>query len=281
MTTETLLIELGTEELPPKSLKTLATAFYDNIKSQLDSQNLTYSDIKWFASPRRMAVQVIDLIEKQDDKTVEKRGPAVNVAFDDEGNASKAAQGWARSNGIEVSEAERLVTEKGEWLLHRATVKGKSVTELVPNIVTTALSKLPIAKPMRWGAERTQFIRPVHTLTMMFGSQIIEGEALGVSSSNQVQGHRFHHEGLVTIAHANDYQAELVKAYVEVDFAARQEKIVAQIKQAAKDINAVALIDEELLNEVTALVEWPVTLVGTFDEDFLNCLLYTSPSPRD
>ena len=270
MTTETLLIELGTEELPPKSLKTLATAFYDNIKSQLDSQNLTYSDIKWFASPRRMAVQVIDLIEKQDDKTVEKRGPAVNVAFDDEGNASKAAQGWARSNGIEVSEAERLVTEKGEWLLHRATVKGKSVTELVPNIVTTALSKLPIAKPMRWGAERTQFIRPVHTLTMLFGSQIIEGEALGVSSSNQVQGHRFHHEGLVTIAHANDYQAELVKAYVEVDFAARQEKIVAQIKQAAKDINAVALIDEELLNEVTALVEWPVTLVGTFDEDFLN-----------
>ncbi len=270
MTTETLLIELGTEELPPKSLKTLATAFYDNIKSQLDSQNLTYSDIKWFASPRRMAVQVIDLIEKQDDKTVEKRGPAVNVAFDDEGNASKAAQGWARSNGIDVSEAERLVTEKGEWLLHRATVKGKSVTELVPNIVTTALSKLPIAKPMRWGAERTQFIRPVHTLTMMFGSQIIEGEALGVSSSNQVQGHRFHHEGLVTIAHANDYQAELVKAYVEVDFAARQEKIVAQIKQAAKDINAVALIDEELLNEVTALVEWPVTLVGTFDEDFLN-----------
>jgi len=270
MTTETLLIELGTEELPPKSLKTLATAFYDNIKSQLDSQNLTYSDIKWFASPRRMAVQVIDLIEKQDDKTVEKRGPAVNVAFDDEGNASKAAQGWARSNGIEVSEAERLITEKGEWLLHRATVKGKSVTELVPNIVTTALSKLPIAKPMRWGAERTQFIRPVHTLTMMFGSKIIEGEALGVSSSNQVQGHRFHHEGLVTIAHANDYQAELVKAYVEVDFAARQEKIVAQIKQAAKDINAVALIDEELLNEVTALVEWPVTLVGTFDEDFLN-----------
>ena len=270
MTTETLLIELGTEELPPKSLKTLATAFYDNIKSQLDSNNLTYSDIKWFATPRRFSVQVFDLIEKQEDKTVEKRGPAVNVAFDDAGNASKAAQGWARSNGIEVEQAERLVTDKGEWLLHRATVTGKAVVELVPAMVTTALNKLPIAKPMRWGAERTQFIRPVQTLTMLFGSDIIAGEALGVSSSNQVQGHRFHHEGLVTINHANDYQTELAKAYVEVDFNERQNKIVAQIKQAATDIDAVALIDEELLNEVTALVEWPVTLVGTFDEDFLN-----------
>ncbi|PKH86115.1 glycine--tRNA ligase subunit beta [Colwellia sp. Bg11-28] len=270
MTTETLLIELGTEELPPKSLKTLATAFYDNIKGQLDSHNLSYSDIKWFATPRRFAVQVFDLVEKQADKTVDKRGPAVNVAFDDAGNASKAAQGWARSNGIEVEQAERLVTDKGEWLLHRATVPGKAIVELVPAMVTTALNKLPIAKPMRWGAERTQFIRPVQTLTMLFGSDIIAGEALGVSSSNQVQGHRFHHEGLVTINHANDYQAELAKAYVEVDFNERQNKIVAQIKQVANDIDAVALIDEELLNEVTALVEWPVTLVGTFDEDFLN-----------
>ena len=270
MTTETLLIELGTEELPPKSLKTLAITFYDNIKSQLDSHNLTYSDIKWFATPRRLAVQVFDLVEKQEDKTVEKRGPAVNVAFDEAGNASKAAQGWARSNGIEVDQAERLVTDKGEWLLHRATVTGKAITELIPVMVTTALNKLPIAKPMRWGAERTQFIRPVHTLTMLFGSDVIAGEALGVSSSNQVQGHRFHHEGLVTINHANDYQAELAEAYVEVDFNERQSKIVAQIKQVASDIDAVALIDEELLNEVTALVEWPVTLVGTFDEDFLN-----------
>jgi len=270
MITETLLIELGTEELPPKSLKTLATAFFDNIKVQLDSHDLAYSDIKWFATPRRLAVQVFDLVDKQQDKTIEKRGPAVNVAFDDAGNASKAAQGWAKSNGIEVEQAQRLVTDKGEWLLHKATVAGKKVTDLVPDMVTTALNKLPIAKPMRWGAERIQFIRPVHTLTMLFGNEIIAGEALGVTSSNQVQGHRFHHEGLVTISHAKDYQAELAKAFVEVDFNERQSKIVEQIKQVANDIDAVALIDEELLNEVTALVEWPVTLVGTFDEDFLN-----------
>jgi len=270
MTNETLLIELGTEELPPKSLKTLATAFYDNIKSQLDSNDLSYSEIKWFATPRRLAVQVLDLNDKQADKVIEKRGPAVNVAFDEQGQASKAAMGWARSNGITVEQAERLVTPKGEWLLHKATVAGKTIHDLVPGMVVTALNKLPIAKPMRWGSERIQFIRPVHTLTLMYGEQVIVGAALGVDSSNQVQGHRFHHQGLVTLKHANDYQAELLKAYVEVDYQARQDKIIEQIKQTAHDISAVPLIDEDLLEEVTSLVEWPVTLVGTFDEDFLN-----------
>jgi len=270
MTTETLLIELGTEELPPKSLKILATAFFDNIKNQLDSGDLSYSDIKWFATPRRLAVQVLNLVAKQQDKIVEKRGPAVNVAFDEQGQASKAAEGWARSNGITVEQAERLITPKGEWLLYKATVAGKAISELIPDMVANALHKLPIAKPMRWGAERTQFIRPVHTLTMMFGDKIIKGAALGVNSSNQVQGHRFHHQGLITLNHANDYQAELLKAFVVVDYQARQDKIVSQIKQVATDISAVALIDEDLLEEVTSLVEWPVTLVGTFDSDFLK-----------
>ena len=270
MSTETLLIELGTEELPPKSLKILATSFFDHIKSQLDNSDLSYGEIKWYATPRRLAVQVFDLVGKQQDKIVEKRGPAVDVAFDAEGNASKAAQGWARSNGITVEEAERLVTDKGEWLLYKATVSGKNVADLIPAMVTTALNKLPIAKPMRWGSERIQFIRPVHTLTMLFGSTIIAGEALGVSSSNKLQGHRFHHEGLVTLEHASDYEAILKSVHVFADFDSRQAQIVKQIEAAAQKINAVALIDEELLNEVTALVEWPVTLVGTFDEDFLN-----------
>jgi glycyl-tRNA synthetase beta chain len=270
MIKETLLIELGTEELPPKSLKTLATAFFDSIKAQLDSHDLTYSDIKWFATPRRLAVQVLDLDGKQQDKQVEKRGPAVNVAFDADGNASKAAMGWARSNGISVEQADRLTTDKGEWLLHKATVSGKAIAELVPDMVKTALSKLPIAKPMRWGSERIQFIRPVHTLTMLYGDQLITGEALGVTSDNKLQGHRFHHEGLVSLTHANEYEAVLKSANVVVDFNERQAQIVKQIEAAANGIDAIALIDEELLNEVTALVEWPVTLVGTFDEDFLN-----------
>ena len=139
MIKETLLIELGTEELPPKSLKTLATTFFEQIKSQLDSADLEYSEMKWFATPRRLAVKVINLDEKQKDKKVEKRGPVVNVAFDDADNPSKAAEGWARSNGITVDEAERLVTEKGEWLLHKAVQVGKSVSYLIPEIVNLSL----------------------------------------------------------------------------------------------------------------------------------------------
>jgi glycyl-tRNA synthetase beta chain len=270
MNTETLLIELGTEELPPKSLKNLAVTFYQQIKDQLDNANLTYEDIKWFATPRRLAVKVIKLEEKQADKEIEKRGPAVNVAFDAEGNPSKAAQGWARSNGISVEEAQRLKTDKGEWLLHRATQSGKTVEELIPTMVNFAITKLPIPKPMRWGSSRIQFIRPVHTLTMMFGANIIAGETLEVSSSNVVTGHRFHHEGLVTLTHADEYEEKLKAAYVQVDYQERQALILQQINKAAEQINGEALVDNDLLEEVTGLVEWPVVLIGSFDEAFLQ-----------
>jgi len=270
MIKETLLIELGTEELPPKSLKTLATSFFDGVKSQIDDAGLAYTDIKWFATPRRLAIKVIALEEKQADKEVEKRGPAVNVAFDDQGNPSKAAMGWARSNGIEVEQAERLVTDKGEWLLHRATQAGKTVAELIPDFVNNALNKLPIPKPMRWGSERIQFIRPVHTLTLMYGDTVLSGESLGVTSNNVLQGHRFHHHGLVTLSSADSYEEALLEAKVSVDYQARQDKIVADVNQAAKELNGVALIDEDLLEEVTSLVEWPVVLVGSFDEEFLD-----------
>ncbi len=270
MNTETLLIELGTEELPPKSLKNLAVTFFQQIKDQLDSADLAYEDIKWFATPRRLAVKVSKLAEKQADKEIEKRGPAVNVAFDAEGNPSKAAQGWARSNGISVEEAQRLKTDKGEWLLHRATQAGKTIDELLPAMVNFALGKLPIPKPMRWGSTRTQFIRPVHTLTMLFGEQIIAGETLEVSSSNLVTGHRFHHHGLVSLTHADEYEEKLKAAFVQVDYQQRQDQILAQIHQAAEELNGEALIDDDLLEEVTGLVEWPVILIGSFDEDFLK-----------
>ncbi|XPF93049.1 glycine--tRNA ligase subunit beta [Colwellia sp. RE-S-Sl-9] len=270
MSKETLLIELGTEELPPKSLKTLAITFFDQIKSQLDSANLTYSDIKWFATPRRLAIKVIDLDEKQQDIEIEKRGPAVNVAFDETGKASKAAEGWARSNGITVEQAERLKTDKGEWLLHKAIQPGKSVDELIPAFVNQAISKLPIPKPMRWGSSRTQFIRPVHTLVLLYGSKIIAGESLGISSSNLATGHRFHHHGLVTIDHANNYESLMHSAYVMVDYDKRQQLLLEQIKEVAEGINGIPLLDDDLVDEVTALVEWPIALVGSFDKEFLN-----------
>ncbi|WP_448567605.1 glycine--tRNA ligase subunit beta [Thalassotalea ganghwensis] len=270
MIQDTLLIELGTEELPPKSLKNLATTFYQQIKMQLDDAGLSYQDMTWFATPRRLAVKVIDIIEKQEDKTIEKRGPAINVAFDEQGTPSKAALGWATSNGITIEQAERLVTDKGEWLLHKALQPGKTVSELLPEIVNQAIAKLPIPKPMRWGSGRTQFIRPVHTLTMMYGDNIITGETLGVSSNNLVQGHRFHHHGLIALNHANDYEEKLLEAYVDVNYQSRQDKIIEAVNKAADELNGVALIDQELLEEVTSLVEWPVVLVGSFDEAFLQ-----------
>ncbi|MFT6691141.1 MAG: glycyl-tRNA synthetase beta chain, partial [Colwellia sp.] len=270
MTTETLLIELGTEELPPKSLKTLATTFFEHIKLQLDDAKLTYSDIHWYATPRRLAVKVDNLIANQADKAIEKRGPAVNVAYDAEGNASKAAEGWARSNSITVAEAERLVTDKGEWLLYKTIEQGKHVEQLIPTMVNNAIAKLPVPKPMRWGSGRTQFIRPVHTLTLMYGSSVISGESLNIRSNNLVTGHRFHHHGLVSLNHADEYESSLKAAHVVVDYQARKETIQKQINAVATEIGGIVLPDDELLEEVTSLVEWPVVLTGSFDEDFLN-----------
>jgi glycyl-tRNA synthetase beta chain len=270
MTTETLLIELGTEELPPKSLRTLATTFFEQIKLQLDEAKLSYSDIYWYATPRRLAVKVDNLVANQADKAIEKRGPAVSVAFDAEGKASKAAEGWARSNGITVAQAERLVTDKGEWLLYKTIEQGKHVEQLIPDMVNQAIAKLPVPKPMRWGSGRTQFIRPVHTLTLLYGSSVIAGESLNIRSNNLVTGHRFHHHGLVALAHANDYESALKAAHVVVDYQARKDTIQQQINAAAIAIGGFVLPDDELLEEVTSLVEWPVVLTGSFDKEFLN-----------
>ncbi|MDN3653058.1 glycine--tRNA ligase subunit beta [Thalassotalea ponticola] len=270
MTTETLLVELGTEELPPKALKGLAKAFFQSIVEQIDAAGLAYSQGKWFASPRRLAVKLDDLVAVQEDKIVEKRGPAVNVAFDSDGKPTKAAEGWARSNGITVELAERLVTDKGEWLLHKATEKGQSITELLPNMVATAVNKLPVPKPMRWGSSRIQFIRPVHTITMMYGADVIGGDILGVASSNVLKGHRFHHQGDVTLTHADNYEDALKQAYVVADYDTRRAQIVADVNAAAEQLGGKALLDDELLDEVVSINEWPSVLVGSFDQEFLQ-----------
>ena len=178
MVTNTLLIELGTEELPPKSLKTLGTAFGTNIQKELDDSQLAYSEVKWLASPRRLAVLVSGLAYQQADSVVEKRGPAVSAAFDAEGNPTKAAMGWARGNGIDVADAERLVTDKGEWLLYKAQVTGQALDGLIEGIVSRSVTKLPIPKMMRWGSSDTQFIRPVHTFTAMYGDKILPATIL-------------------------------------------------------------------------------------------------------
>ena len=279
MSAENLLVEIGTEELPPKALRKLAESFAENLAAELASLELNHQGVNWYASPRRLGLRVTALEAKQSDKVVEKRGPAVAAAFDADGNPTKAAMGWARGCGIDVSDAQTLETDKGAWLLHKAQVEGQATTSLMSDAVNKALAKLPIPKPMRWGANKTQFIRPVHTATILFGSTPIEGEILGKQVGTQLQGHRFHHPEKVTINHADDVFDVLKSAYVVADFEARKAQIREQIEAAASAVNAKVAMDEDLLEEVTSLVEWPVTLTATFEEAFLDvpseALIYT------
>jgi len=279
MRTDNLLIEIGTEELPPKSLAKLALAFKDNIQAVFTDNDLTFSQVNWYASPRRLAVMVVGLSEFQADKQVEKRGPAVTAAFGEGGEPTKAAQGWARSNGIEVSQAERLKTDKGEWLLFKAQVKGQAISQLLAELVEKALKALPIPKPMRWGAKSTQFIRPIHTITMLYGSELIPGKVLDVSSARFINGHRFHCDAPFELDCADNYLSQLQQHYVIADHSRRKAIIMEQIQTLAKEEGAVADINEALLDEVTSLVEWPVALVANFDESFLavpkEALIYT------
>ena len=279
MRIENLLVEIGTEELPPKSLATLAQAFADNTRNELQKAELTFRDITWYATPRRLAIMVGDLAEQQSDKLVEKRGPAVSAAFNDKGEATPAAKGWARSNGIDVSQAERLVTNKGEWLLYKAELKGENINSLLESLIASALSKLPIPKPMRWGSNSTQFIRPVHTVTMLYGEDLIAGTVLGKASSRKIMGHRFHGEKHFELENANAYLANLEKHFVIADFKQRKTKIHEAVQQAAERESAIADMNDSLLNEVCSLVEWPVVLTASFDEAFLSvpkeALIYT------
>ncbi|OEE43516.1 glycine--tRNA ligase subunit beta [Vibrio anguillarum] len=274
------LIELGTEELPPKQLRTLAEAFAANFAAELKTAELAHEGIKWFATPRRLALKVTNLAQGQADKVVEKRGPAISVAFDADGNPTKAAQGWARGNGITVEQADRLTTEQGEWLLFKQEVKGQDAKAIVVELAAKALANLPIAKPMRWGDKETQFIRPVKTLTILMGDKLIEGEILGVASARTIRGHRFMGEKEFTIDSAEQYPAILEqRGKVIADYDARKAIIIADAQKAALQVGGVADLDDDLVEEVTSLVEWPVVLTAKFEEKFLKvpseALVYT------
>ncbi|CAM3702033.1 glycine--tRNA ligase subunit beta [Rheinheimera salexigens] len=270
MSAQDFLVEIGTEELPPKSLVTLATAFADNISQELAKLDLSHADVKWYAAPRRLAVVVKNLIAKQADKEVEKRGPAIAAAFDADGNATKAAIGWAKGCGITVEQAERLETDKGAWLLHKQIQPGSNTSSLLAEIVTSALAKLPIAKPMRWGSSKVEFIRPVHSIIMLYGNDVIPANIMGKDSSNHSYGHRFHAPAKIKIQNAEHYETALESGYVIADFSKRKAIIEQGVTEAAKQLNGQALMDADLLDEVTALVEWPVVLVGSFEQSFLD-----------
>ena len=280
MTTQNFLVEIGTEELPPKALKTLATSFADNVEAELNQAGLTFDKIEWFAAPRRLAVKVLNLSTQQPSKEIEKRGPAVSAAFDAEGKPTKAAEGWARGCGVTVEQAERIATDKGEWLVHRAKIEGQPTKNLLNGIVANALAKLPIPKPMRWADKTVQFIRPVHTVTMLLGDELIEGEILGVASARTIRGHRFLGEKEFEIQHADQYPQLLrEKGSVVADFNERKAEILAKSQAKATALSGVADIEESLLEEVTSLVEYPNVLAAKFEERFLavpaEALVYT------
>jgi len=269
--TRDLLIEIGTEELPPKALKRLSHAFTEGVREGLAAAELSHGALQSYAAPRRLAILVSDLTERQPDKQVERRGPAVTAAFDDEGCPTKAAEGFARSCGLSVEALERLETEQGSWLVHRSEQKGQPTQALIPGIVAQALDGLPIPKRMRWGDLKVQFVRPVHWLVLLFGDEVIDAELMAVRAGRETRGHRFHHPQKIYIGEPAAYAPLLeTEGHVLPDFDQRREAIRGQVMEAAATTRGRAVIDEDLLDEVTSMIEWPMAVLGNFDPRFLE-----------
>ncbi|MCH2189725.1 MAG: glycine--tRNA ligase subunit beta [Gammaproteobacteria bacterium] len=270
-----LLIELGTEELPPKALKSLSAAFTKELlDGLLEAQLITVAESKSckpFASPRRLGLLVENVKAAQIDQTIERRGPAVQAAFKEDGSPTPAALGFAKSCGTDVNSLQRLKTAKGEWLCYEVIEQGKSLDELLQAILEQALKKLPIPKRMRWGNSDAEFVRPVKWLIVLHGDKVVPASALDVESSNITRGHRFHSQGEIQISNASSYESQLLEqGHVIADFQQRQNMILEQINDCAKILNGVIEDDQELLDEVTGLVEYPSPIVGSFDEKFLE-----------
>ena len=269
--TADLLIEIGTEELPPKALRGLMTAFAENVARGLTTERLANSGIRPLASPRRLALLVSGLVLKQEDQEVEHKGPPVRVAFDKNGKPTPAAEAFARKVGVSVDELGRSESEKGEWLSHSAVQPGVSAASLLPGIVEAALAELPIPRPMRWGAHEAEFVRPVHWVIVLHGTQLVDGTVLGLPIGNTTHGHRFMAPEPLLLESSSDYEQRLEEeGFVVADFAERRGRVETGVASAARAVNGSAVSSDELFDEVTALVEWPVPITGRFSEDFLN-----------
>ena len=270
MTTD-CLIELGTEELPPKALRSLSEAFAELVNEGLAEFSLQAEGTKAFASPRRLAIVLTNVPTRQPEQQVEKRGPAVKAAYDAEGNPTKAALGFAASCGVDIDELEQRETDKGAWLYFSRSEAGRSLTDLLPEVVNKALGRLPIPKRMRWGDRSEEFVRPVKWLVMMLNDAIVDAEVFGLRSANRTRGHRFHAARWIDIDHPSNYEKILLEqGMVMVDMDHRKQTIRHMVEQAAMRLGGLAHIEEDLLDEVTALVEYPVPVVGEFDEGFLQ-----------
>ncbi len=271
MTGKSLLIELGTEELPPTALQSMMRAFAQEIAAGLDQAGIERGEARGMASPRHLAVLVDAVAARQPDRNQERKGPAVRAAFEANGAPTPAAQGFARSCGVAVAELERAQTDKGEWLAWRGVEPGRASPELLPGIIERALERLPLPRRMRWGSGDSAFIRPVHWLVVLHGDTVVPARILGLDAGRETRGHRFHHPAPITLADADQYVGQLRDpGRVIVDFAERRQLIREQVAAQGRECGGHAVVEEALLDEVTALVEWPVALAGGFDDDFLR-----------
>lgn len=269
-TTQHLLFELGCEELPPKTLLKLSNALLNNIVQGLNEAGLAFTASKAYATPRRLAVLIENLASAQADKTVEKRGPALQAAFAADGSPSKATLGFAASCGTTFEQLQRLKTDKGEWLSYTQAIAGQAAEAIVPDIIRHSINALPIAKRMRWGSFASEFVRPVHWAVLLFGDKAITTEILGLNTGNRTLGHRFHAPQAITINHAANYETALFEqGKVIADIGQRQTIIRQKAEQAAAQVGGIAHIEDDLLEEIAALNEWPVPVTGNFDPRFL------------
>ena len=271
MTAESLLVEIGTEELPPKALRSLMDAFADNLAAGLEESLLEFGDVHAYASPRRLAVVIEALAESQPDRAVSQKGPPVKVAFDDDGNPKPPAIAFASKCGVDVSELGRTATDKGEWLSFDHVETGRPASELLPGLIEKALHDLPIPRRMRWGAGDMEFVRPVHWVVLLHGGTTIDAEILGIRTGAESAGHRFHSDGPVQVPSPAAYLDVLEKdGHVIADFARRRQLVEEGVAAAAADGGGVVVGDDSLYDEVTSLVEWPVAILGGFDEAYLE-----------
>ena len=269
--TDDLLVEIGTEELPPKALRRISRALASELAAELDTAGFAHGDPTPYATPRRLAVLVPDVPDTQPDRDVERRGPPLARAFDENGEPTKAALGFARSVGVEADRLVRIKAGEGAWLGYRSTKAGAPLSSLLPEMVDRALARLPVPRRMRWADRDTEFVRPVHWVVLMHGTGVIEGEILGISSGRTTRGHRFHHPGDIVLADAAGYPEALrSEGHVVAGFEERMESICEQVDAAACALGGRALIDPALLEENAALVEWPMAIAGHFDAEFLD-----------
>ncbi len=292
MAARDFLFELGVEEMPPKALQSLSNALTDHLLKSIDDAGVAHGEVRRFATPRRLAVLIHGLEERQPDRPTERRGPPLANAFDANGAPTQAALAFAKSCGVEVAQLEHLKTDKGAWLKYTGTERGADVASLLPGYVAQALAALPIPKRMRWGANTAEFVRPVHWVLMLFGESVVPADILGLSSGRITYGHRFHGPKPIELARPADYEGALERAKVIADAGKRRDKIRRGVRKLAAQLAGElsteapteagstaaagsaqsyrALIDEELLDEVTALVEFPVPIAGRFEPRFLQ-----------